>query len=170
LPDLTGATDPAHLIGLIEHAAAHRPRNVANFASYFGLTTATWKESTALSLFNIFGESKALMLSPPTGPTRAARRLMSASHQRRGPLMRFVNCHGGEADPQFYGEDATGRQPVSLSSDAVAGKIRAGNVAAFERCYGAGLSDSVTLALPMPICQSYLAQGAAGVRGSSTIA
>ncbi len=170
LPDLTGATDPAHLIDLIEHAAAHRPREVAEFAHYFALSTATWKASTALSVFNVFGESKALMLSPPTRAAQAARRLATTSDRRHAPLMHFINCHGGQADPQFYGEDAGGRQPVSLTSEAVAGKIRPGTVAAFECCYGGELYDSVTLALPLPICQHYLAQGAAGVLGASTIA
>ena len=43
-------------------------------------------------------------------------------------------------------------------------------MAAVECCYGAELYDSVTLSLPMPICQRYLIQGAYGYFGSSTIA
>jgi hypothetical protein len=43
-------------------------------------------------------------------------------------------------------------------------------VAAVECCYGAELYDSVTLSLPMPICQRYLIQGGCGYFGSSTIA
>src|SRR4029453_14340311 len=42
--------------------------------------------------------------------------------------------------------------------------------AAVECCYGAQLYDSVTLSLPLPICQRYLIQGAYGYFGSSTIA
>ena len=57
-----------------------------------------------------------------------------------------------------------------MTSDAVKKKIKAGTVAAVECCYGAELYDSVTLALPMPICQRYLEQGAYGYFGSSTIA
>jgi hypothetical protein len=162
LPDLTGATEPSHLIGLLEAAAAHTTRDVAEFGDYFGLSTATWRASTALSLFNVFGHAKAMSVSPPAReaipPTRLA------------PLMHFINCHGGLADPRFYGEDAAGHQPVSMSSTGIAGRIRRGTVAAAECCYGGELYDSVTLGLPLPIGQHYLAQGACGFFGSSTIA
>jgi hypothetical protein len=135
---------------------------VADYGAYFGLSTRTWRESTALSLFNIFGNSKALTLSPPAGAQHPAKRL--------APLMHFINCHGGQADPQFYGEDAKHHFPVSLSSTAIAGRIHRGTVAAAECCYGGEMYDSVTLGLPMPIGQHYLAQGACGYLGSSTIA
>ena len=45
-----------------------------------------------------------------------------------------------------------------------------GTVAAVECCYGAQLYDSITLGIDMPICQSYLQQGAYGYFGSTTIA
>lgn len=162
LPDLAGATEPSHLLGVLDAAARHQPRDVADYASYFGLSTRTWRESTALSLFNIFGQSKALTLSPPAGAKHPAKRL--------APLMHFINCHGGQADPQFYGEDSKGRFPVSLSSTAITGQIRPGTVAAAECCYGGEMYDSVMLGLPLPIGQHYLAQGACGFLGSSTIA
>ncbi|MDL2336695.1 MAG: hypothetical protein QFE16_02535 [Pseudomonadota bacterium] len=162
LPDLTAATEPSHLIDLLGISARHRPRDVADYGSYFGLSTQTWRESTALSLFNIFGNSKALTLSPPARDKHPAARL--------APLMHFINCHGGPSDPQFYGEDKKGNQPASLSSDAIGGKISRDTVAAAECCYGGEMYDSVTLGLPLPICQHYLAQGACGFLGSSTIA
>ncbi|MBP6224640.1 MAG: hypothetical protein KA439_06225 [Rhizobacter sp.] len=162
LPDLAGASDPAYLLGVLESAARYQSRDVADYAAYFGLSTRTWRESTALSLFNIFGNSKALTLCPPAAAAHASARL--------APLMHFINCHGGQADPQFYGEDARHRFPVSLSSTKLAGKIRPGTVAAAECCYGGEMYDSVTLGLPMPIGQHYLAQGACGFLGSSTIA
>ena len=162
LPDLTGARDPAHLIGLIDAAASHVMRDVSEFGDYFGLSTATWRESTALSLFNVFGQSKAMSVSPPARDAHPSARL--------APLMHFINCHGGLADPRFYGENAQGEQPVSLSSDGIAARIRCGTVVAAECCYGADLYDSVTLGLSVPISQQYLAQGACGFLGSSTIA
>lgn len=162
LPDLAGATEPSYLLGVLEAAARYQPRDVADYGTYFGLSTRTWRESTALSLFNIFGHSKALTLSPPATAKHPAKRL--------APLMHFINCHGGQADPQFYGEDAKHHFPVSLSSTAIAGRIRPGTVAAAECCYGGEMYDSVTLGLPMPIGQHYLAQGAFGFVGSSTIA
>ncbi len=39
-----------------------------------------------------------------------------------------------------------------------------------ECCYGAQLYDSITLDIDIPICQSYLQQGAYGYFGSTTIA
>lgn len=162
LPDLAGATEPSYLLGVLDAAARYQPRDVADYGAYFGLSTRTWRESTALSLFNIFGNSKALTLSPPATAKHPAKRL--------APLMHFINCHGGQADPQFYGEDAKHHFPVSLSSTAIAGRIHPGTVAAAECCYGGEMYDSVTLGLPMPIGQHYLAQGAFAFVGSSTIA
>lgn len=162
LPDLSGAREPSHLIGLIDSAAGHVMRDVAEFGDYFGLSTATWRESTALSLFNVFGQSKAMSVSPPARDAHSPGRLAA--------LMHFINCHGGLADPRFYGENAKGEQPVALSSDGIAGRIRPGTVVAAECCYGAELYDSITLGLSVPVSQQYLAQGACGFLGSSTIA
>jgi len=162
LPDLTGAREPSHLLALLEFAAAHVTQDVQAFGEYFGLSTATWRESTALSLFNVFGGSKALRVSPPARDAHSPARL--------APLMHFINCHGALADPRFYGEDAARKMPVSLSSGGIAGRIRRGTVATAECCYGAEMYDSVTLGLPLPIAQHYLAQGASGFLGSSTIA
>ena len=163
LPDLRGATDPAYLVKLLKIASQYRTRDVRDYASYFALSTQSWQASTALSLFNVFGNSDAMLQAPPGGPPLAAAKLGSLTH--------FINCHGGAADPEFYGETKSGKsQPVSFSSDAIKEKIKPGTVAAIECCYGAELYDSVTLALPIPICQRYLEQGAYGYFGSTTIA
>lgn len=161
LPDLRKANDPSHLLALIDIAAKHRSRDVTEFGAYFGLSTQSWRKSTELSLFNVFGNSNALTLAPPAGPTHPAKRL--------APLAHFINCHGGPSDPNFYGEKGKS-QPISLTSKTIAKKIKPGTVAAVECCYGAELYDSVTLSVPIPICQHYLIQGAYGYFGSSTIA
>jgi hypothetical protein len=162
LPDLHGATgSPAYLLRLLATAAKYRSRKATDYAAYFGLSTHSWRKSTAESLFNMFGDSDDLKLSPPSGPAFAAKVL--------APLAHFVNCHGAQADPSFYGEKGDS-QPVSLTSDSIARRIKPGTVAAVECCYGAELYDSVTLSLPMPICQRYLNRGAYGYFGSSTIA
>ena len=161
LPDLFGATEPSHLLSLLATAATYQSRDVTAYAAYFGLSTHSWRKSTELSLFNVFGNSAALSIAPPKGPKHPSSSLAALTH--------FINCHGGLADPQFYGEKGNAL-PVSLTSDTVKGKIKPGTVAAVECCFGAELYDSVTLALPMPISQRYLAQGAYGYFGSSTIA
>lgn len=161
LPDLTGAREPSHLLRLLDVAAKHRTRDVGEYSAYFALSTDSWRKSTALSLFNVFGNSEALTLSPPRGPAHPEKRL--------APLAHFINCHGGSVDPAFYGEKRKA-QPEALTSPLIAQRINSGTVAAVECCYGAELYDSVTLALPLPICQHYLKQGAYGYFGSSTIA
>jgi hypothetical protein len=161
LPDLTKAAAPSHLLTLLAIAAKYQPRNVTDYGGYFGLSTFSWRKSTEQSLFNVFGNSAALTIAPPKGPAHAASRL--------APLAHFINCHGGQSNPDFYGEKGNS-QPRSLTSNAIAGKIKTGTVAAVECCYGAELYDSVTLSLPLPICQRYLIQGAYGYFGSSTIA
>jgi hypothetical protein len=161
LPDLTGAREPSHVIALLAVAEKFIERKATDYGTYFGLSTHSWRKSTELSLFNTFGNSAALTLSPPSGPNHPVGRL--------APLSHFINCHGGSSDPSFYGEKGNS-QPKSLSSDAIKGKIRKGTVAAVECCYGAELYDSVTLSLPIPICQRYLIQGAYAFFGSSTIA
>jgi hypothetical protein len=162
LPDLQGAKgNPAYLLRLLATAATYRSRPATDYAAYFGLSTHSWRKSTAESLFNVFGNSDKVHLAPPSGPTFSAKALAARAH--------FINCHGGQADPQFFGEKGNS-QPVSLTSDSIAKKIKPGTVAAVECCYGAELYDSVTLSLPMPICQRYLNRGAYGYFGSSTIA
>ena len=160
LPDLTGGTEPSHLLTLLAHAAAFQVRAPDLYGSYFALSTDSWKRSTALSLDNLFGDAKGLLLSPPAGPQHQAKRL--------GALAHFINCHGAMADPNFYGEKGAD-QPVALTSQGLRGKIRPGTIAAAECCYGGELYDSITLAGPLPICQHYLVQGAHGFFGSSTI-
>src|SRR5262249_2618017 len=142
-------------------AEKYRSHDVADYGTYFGLSTQSWRKSTGLSLFNVFGNSDAIVLAPPNGPKRSARRL--------APLSHFINCHGGRADPPFYGQKGDSL-PVSLTSDAIKRKVKPGTVAAVECCYGAEMYDSVTLSLPIPICQRYLIERAYGYFGSSTIA
>lgn len=162
LPDLRGAKgNPAYLLRLLATATNHRSRKATDYGAYFGLSTHSWRKSTEESLFNVFGGNDALNLAPPRGPTFSAKAL--------APLAHFINCHGGQADPEFFGEKGNS-QPVSLTSTSIAQKIKPGTVAAVECCYGAELYDSVTLSIPMPICQRYLNRGAYGYFGSSTIA
>ncbi len=162
LPDLTGAREPSHLVRLLAFAEKYRSRSVADYEAYFGLSAEVWRKSTRMSLFNIFGGSTKLELSPPGRPSVSARHL--------APLAHFINCHGGPSDPRFFGQRGNSRPTTALTSDAIKGKIKPGTVASVECCYGAELYDSVNLSLPLPICQRYLIQGAYGYFGSSTIA
>jgi hypothetical protein len=161
LPDLTGAKNPAYLLGILAKAADYKSRKVTDYGKYFGLSAQVWRKSTELSLFNMFGDSKVIQIAPPSGPSHTAVRL--------APLAHFINCHGALATPAFYGQKGQS-YPESLTTKAMKGKIKPGTVAAVECCFGAELYDSVTLATDMPICQEYLRQGGYGFFGSTTIA
>jgi hypothetical protein len=131
-----------------------------DYKSYVGLSAAVWKGSSRLSVKKLFGNDE-LLLSPPSGPNFPKNKLRHRMH--------FINCHGGPASPEFYGQLGNS-YPVSLSTKSIGDKVRQGTVAAVECCYGAELYDSITLALDRPICQSYLEQGSYGYFGSTTIA
>jgi hypothetical protein len=161
LPDLVGAKEPSYLLDVIGKTATWQSRPASDYVKYFGLSAEVWKGSTRLSLENIFGDAGRLLLSPKSGPKYRSGEL--------GSRMHFINCHGAVAAPEFYGQSGT-NFPVSLTTPTTKDSILEGTVAAVECCYGGELYDSVTLDLAIPICQSYLQQGAYGYLGSTTIA
>ena len=161
LPDLTGAKEPSHLLSLLKTAAAWKGRPAKSYEDYFGISAAVWEGSTSLSLDNIFGNHKTLRLAPPKGPSHPVTDLDG--------MMQFINCHGALAVPEFYGQKGN-KFPLSLTTKHVGGKIKEGTIAAVECCFGGELYNSVLLDIDMPICQSYLRQGAYGYLGSTTIA
>jgi hypothetical protein len=160
IPDLNALGDASYFTKVLGTAATHHPRSVANYMSYFGLSTQSWRKSTALSLDNIFGDSDALHRSPPQGPHWRRSQLDALSH--------FINCHGGSADTHFYGERGNS-QPIAMESAQLHRKVRRGTIVAAECCYGAQLFDP-SIPGDMGICNRYLAQGAYAFFGSSTIA
>ena len=161
LPDLTGADEPSHLLRLLKFATNWKGRPAKDYEDYFGITAAVWEGSTSLSLDNIFGNHKTLRIAPPKGPSHPGTDLDG--------LMQFINCHGALASPEFYGQKGNSF-PTSLTTQHVDGKIKEGAIAAVECCFGGELYNSDLLGIDMPICQSYLRQGAYGYLGSTTIA
>jgi hypothetical protein len=161
LPDLVSANEPSYVVSLLKAVTNYKRRSLDDYMSYFGLSAEVWQGSTRLSLDNIFGNADKLLLAPPSGPDYADRQLQSRMH--------FINCHGALASPEFYGE-GDNNKPISLTTQAITGKIVDGTVAAVECCYGAELYDAVTLAIDQPISQSYLHHGGYGYFGSTTIA
>ena len=164
LPDLTGATDAAqaaHLVSLLASAAGYKARDAEDYAPYFALSAFTWAVCSGRNLFEIFGNRNGLRTAPPSGPRFGASAL--------APLAHFINCHGDEGADYFQGQKGRA-YPVSLSTRTIDGRIMAGTVAGVECCYGAQLYAADLIGIDIPICQSYLAQGAYGYFGSTTIA
>lgn len=159
LPDLEGGSEPSHLLALLKTAAQWKSRKIDDYKNYFGLSAAVWQVSTEMSLENIFGQGKTV-LAPPKKPPHSPKSL--------GALMHFINCHGDTAKPEFYGESPSD-QPVSLNTKSLKGRIKTGTIASVECCFGAELYNSFMVDEDIPICQTYLRQGAYGYFGSTTI-
>lgn len=161
LPDLAGAKTPGALIDLLTIAANYQSRPRSDYDDYLGISADVWKNSTSLSLKNLFGSSSQLQLSPPNGPNWTAAQLSRRSH--------FINCHGSPADPKFYGQKGTS-YPVAHAATRLTADVSEGTVVAAECCYGAELYAPALASNQAGICQTYLASRAYGFWGSSTIA
>ena len=161
LPDLPGAAKPDLLLQLIRASARHQglPRDA--FADSFGLSAEVWQASTRLSLTNTFGHADRMHLSPPKGPRWTKADL--------APRMHFINCHGAEDMPEYYGQRGED-YPVSLRSALLRDRITAGTVVAAECCYGAQLFNPDQADGAWPMALRYLADGACGFLGSTTVA
>lgn len=163
LPDLIGAKKPTLLTQLINAAARAKPRPRADYQAGFGLSTAAWAKSTELSLTNTFGHAKDLFVCPDKGPKWTARQM--------APRVHFINCHGGDCAPEFYGQPLDKEEfPVAHHARHLRGKISAGTVVAAECCFGAQLFDPAEAAGEQGIALTYLEDGAAAVFGSTTVA
>ena len=159
IPDMNGDGEPAGLIRLLGNAADWKPLTKKSYDSCFGLSAAEWKQSTDLSLRALFGKAAKLRTSPRDGPSWKKADLSSLTH--------FINCHGAPSDPQFYGQSGAS-YPIAHESSCLPGKVTPGTIVAAECCYGAELYAPANGA--SAICMTYLAQGAIGFLGSTTIA
>ena len=162
LPDVTGATDPAYLLHLLDLATSATPLTPADYATYLGVSASVWNQSTTLSLTAIFGSGTNLQSVPPSGYQWPSSLLGLRSH--------FFNCHGASNTPQYFGQ-AGQQYPVAHDAAYITGKLMPGTVASVECCYGAELYDPTQVANgQMGIANTYMAGGAYGFWGSTTIA
>jgi hypothetical protein len=168
LPDLTGHKgSPSYLIGLLKTATNWKSSPREAYQDYLGISAQIWKKSTAQSLTNTFNTDKDMQTTPK-----------KRSHWNSGLINRrahFINCHGGDTLPDFYGQSAKDEKvmPVShrASYVAKAGNILEGTVVAAECCFGAQLYDpSAADDSQMGMCNAYLSRKAYGFLGSSTTA
>ena len=164
LPDLKGGTDPGYLLGLLETAQSYKTFPASQYLDYFGISAEIWQKSSSLSVTHVFGASAGLNTVPPGSDQWSAAALSK--------MMHFINCHGADVSPQFYGQPASGKRvyPVALDAAYLDGKVAEGTVVAAECCYGGELYDPAPLSLHTGICNTYLGNKAYGFFGSTTIA
>jgi hypothetical protein len=160
IPGITGVGDPSFLVSQIKTAAGFKSRKRDEYLSHFAISTYAWRKSTQRSVENIF-RSKPIKLCPPTDSPGTSRMLRPLSH--------FINCHGGEIDPQFYGQRGN-QYPISLTSNDVVKGARRNTVVAAECCYGAQLFNPEKAHGKWPISNAYLSSGAVAFFGSTTTA
>lgn len=147
------------LLGLLDAASKWKPGAKVG-KKHFGLSAKVWERSTALSLRRLFGAAGRTKTSPLAGPKWKKSEL--------SPQWHFINCHGAQVDPKFYGQ--LGRDyPPAHDSTLLPRLIARGTVAAAECCYGAQVYDEADSDGPA-ICLTYLREGAIAFMGSTTIA
>ncbi len=161
LPDLLNSKNFKYLIGVLQTAADYKQRKPSDYDSYFGVSAAVWKNSTALSIKHTFGSNTDLQLVPPKTEQWAKNLTSRLSH--------FFNCHGGDTDTHYYGQLGQ-KYPHALDASLLKGKISEGTVAAAECCYGAQLYDPALAQGQPGICNMYLGEKAYGFFGSTTTA
>src|SRR5262249_10784142 len=114
----------------------------------------------------LFNDASKMKLSPPGGPTWSASVL--------APRFHFINCHGDDRTPKYFGQRGE-NYPTSHYSPKLVSKIVDGTVVAAECCYGPQLYDpkqplhARDARIP-GIAVTYLEEGAYGFFGSTTIA
>ena len=131
LPDLTRAKEPSYILSLLSIAARYQS-NCYGLWRLFRVVHPILAQVDGAESVQCFRK----LHRADVGPAERAAALPAVF----APLAHFINCHGGQADPVFYGEKGNS-QPESLTSRSIAGKIKPGTVAAVECCYGAELYD-----------------------------
>lgn len=168
IPDLVGATEPSFLLDRLAALTTWSSRAPGAYRDLFALSAAAWQGSSRQTLDLLSGPATVLHLAPPDrSPWKA---------DKVAPRMHFVNCHGGDTTPDWFGQapPVQGRPSpvdlVALRPADIAGRIPEGTVVAAECCYGALHAAPSELGGRLPMMWTYLQAGAYACVGSSTTA
>ena len=164
IPDLVGVTDPAVLIGQISLAAQGKSLLRVSPQPTFAVSAKVWQKSTQLSLAGLPDISGDVHPAPPDGPAWTS--------QQAAPAIHFVNCHGSEFDPNWYGQQSPNNWdlPIAIAASGLPGLVPSGAVVAAECCYGIAHWPPSAAHGQASVALTYLQQGAVGVFGASTVA
>ncbi len=163
IPDVPGKSDVQYFTNAINSAIKAQPRKESSYMNYFAVSAYVWRKSTQLSLQNMVGNYKSLLISPGSKNKYTATQLKK--------MMHFYNCHGAQNDMAFYGQKANS-YPVAIDSTQLKGKISDGTIVAAECCFGGELVNPDLLPQPgaLSMANMYLNNNAIAFVGSSTIA
>jgi hypothetical protein len=163
IPNATGHNDPNPVIRCLNTSAKFEPGSISEYLSYFALCSPEFKGPIREGINIVFGEAKNLDVVPPAGLSNTNTRFARRSH--------FINCHGDDKTPEFYGGKGSGQAlEVAMTSSQVASETVEGTLVVSECCYGAQLYDPKDAGGAVPICISYIAGGCVGFLGSTNIA
>jgi hypothetical protein len=162
LPDVTGGTNPDYLVGLLTTAKDYTSRPRSLYTDYMGLSKREWLGSTQLSLTADFGGASAVHTIPTEHSPWSSGLLLDRSH--------FINCEGLPFDSRFYAADPHLPTEVALDAAELTDHLSGGTVVAAECCFAAQLYDPAVALGKAGICNAYLANGAYGFFGSTTVA
>lgn len=164
IPDLPGDTDPSALLTLLHAAAQGTSLTRLSPEPVFAVSAKVWQRSTALSLKSFADVSGTVNTAPPGGP--------QWTKTQAAPVVHFVNCHGGDLDPNWYGQLSPNNWnlPVAIAASGLPGLVSPGTVVAAECCYGTSHWAPSAAHGQSSVAMTYLLNGAVGVFGSSTVA
>lgn len=158
IPDVRGSKEVEELVLLIDAATTFSGTPNKNS---FVISADEWASASRANVRLAFGATppRTTEMVPPNTPAWSATQLAAPIH--------FINCHGGDRDPNYFGSSPT--FPNAHEPANIVGKIRRGSVVTAECCYGAQLYDP-TAARPLGLANTYLLQGAIAYCGSTNIA
>jgi hypothetical protein len=164
IADLTGDADPTALLTQLHHAATGVTVVRASPERVFAVSAKVWAGSTSTSIAGLPDVSGAVRLSPPDGPSWTTAEL--------APRLHFVNCHGAEFDPDWYGQLSPNNWalPVAVAAARIPAAVTPGLVVATECCYGTAHWPPSAAGGQSGVALTYLLAGASAVFGASTVA
>lgn len=164
IPDLVGDNDPTALLTQLHAAAQGISVTRLSPEPVFAVSAKVWQRSTSLSIKSLPDVTGTVFTSPPGGPPWPKAQV--------APVVHFVNCHGGDFDPTWYGQvtPTNWNLPVAIAAAGLPGLVSPGTVVAAECCYGTSHWPPSSAHGQPSVAMTYLLNGAAGVFGSSTVA
>lgn len=160
IPGVLGASTPDNLIRAIANLISFRPTTRTPYLNYFAVCMQNKSDVTGSVLDTVFGNRTNLSTSPPNGPDWSNTQYQAKIH--------VFGLHGSSSDPNWFGDDGAGSQPEAVKSSLLAGKSGLGTIVGTQCCYGAQLYRPPANQ-PLPICNTYVVNGAIGLFGCTVI-